>query len=198
MTKAVVIGNGESRRSVDLEKYRNEYVLIGCNAIHRDTKVNHLVCCDRRMAWEATENTETKDTTIYVRDQWFHFFRKIQKNKNIQQLPSLPYNGDTKKDDPEHWGSGGYAILLSATMGFDEVEIIGFDLYPVDQSVNNIYKGTENYSRADAQPVDPSYWIYQIGKIFHYYPNTTFIIRNHQTWVMPSEWQKLNVKFVAL
>jgi len=197
MSKAVVIGNGESRCGIDLETYRPN-TLIGCNAIHRDLIVDHLICCDRRMAAEATDNTQNSNTSIYVRPSWFHYFRKIQKNKNIKTVPSLPYRGELKRDDPDHWGSGGYAVLLAASLGFEEVEIIGFDLYPSNSTVNNIYKGTQNYARIDAQPVDHSYWVYQIAQVFKYYPETKFIIRNKPHWKMPEEWQKDNVKFVAL
>lgn len=198
MSKAVVIGNGESRRAINLEYYRQTHTLIGCNAIHRDMIVDHLICCDRRMAAEATANLQTKETLIYVRDHWYHYFRKIQKNKNIKHLPEIPYQGELKKDQPDHWGSGGYAVLLAASLGFNEIELVGFDLYGIDHSVNNIYKGTDNYSRSDAQPVDPSYWIYQIGQVFKYNPNIHFILRNKQAWEMPTEWQKNNVTFVAL
>jgi len=197
MSKAVVIGNGESRRDTNLEQYRQTHTLIGCNAIHRDMIVDHLICCDRRMAAEATENPLTKDTLIYVRDHWFHYFRKIQKNKNIRHLPELPYTGELKRDQPDHWGSGGYAVLLAAVLEFKEIELVGFDLYPMGQSVNNVYKGTANYSRSDSKPVDPSYWIYQIGQIFKY-SKAQFIIRNRQDWEMPEEWQKNNVSFLAL
>jgi hypothetical protein len=198
MRQAVVIGNGESRRGINLENYKSSHTVIGCNALHRDLVVDHLVCCDRRMAAEATENIQTKDTLIYVRADWFHYFRKIKKNKNIRSVPELPYTGDTKKDKPDHWGSGVYAILLAAGMGFDTVEIVGFDLYSVNQMVNNIYKDTNNYANSAVRSVDPSYWIYQISKIFMYYPNTQFVIRNHNIWIMPAEWQKNNVSFVAL
>lgn len=198
MSKAVVIGNGESRRAVNLENYRSEYTLIGCNALHRDIKVDHLICCDRRMAEEATDNPNTKNSQIYVRPHWFHYFRKIKKNKNINHLPSLPYQGETKKDDPEHWGSGGFAVLLAATLQHEYIELIGFDLYPMDQAVNNIYKDTQHYAKSGSQPVDPSYWIYQIGQVFHYHPETTFVIRNRDYWKLPQEWQKNNVKFIAI
>lgn len=197
MSKAVVIGNGESRKKINLESYRPT-TLIGCNAIHRDLIVDHLICCDRRMAEESTNNINNKDTLIYVRPHWFHFFRKIQKNKNVKVVPDLPYKGDLKKDDPEHWGSGPFAVLLAASLNYNEVEMIGFDLYPIDNSVNNVYKGTQNYSRLGSQPVDPSYWIYQISQIFRYYTNTKFILRNNDLWKIPIEWQKNNVSFVAL
>ena len=196
--KVIVFGNGESRKSLNLEEYKSKYTLIGCNAIHRDIEVDHLICCDRRMVAEATDNPQTKNTLIYVRPDWFHFFKKIKKNKNIRTVPELPYKGEAKRDDPDHWGSGGYAILLAASLGFKEVEIFGFDLYGIDHLVNNIYKDTQNYSKSNSQPVDPSYWIYQISQIFRYYPSTTFIIRNKTGWNLPIEWQKNNVSFIAL
>ena len=192
-----MVGNGESRRHVDIGTY-TDHVLIGCNAIHRDFNVNHLICCDRRMAEEAVNNPNTKDTEIYVRDHWHHYFRKIRKNKNINLLPTVPTKGELKKDQADHWGSGGYAVLLAAVLGHQEVTMIGFDLYPVDQAVNNIYKGTVNYARTDSQAVDPSYWVYQIASVFMYYPDTTFVIYNRQGWNMPAEWRKNNVEFIAL
>ena len=197
MPRALVIGNGESRRHVDISTY-TEHTLIGCNAIHRDLNVNHLICCDRRMAEEAVNNPNTKDTEIHVRESWYHYFKKIRKNKNIHLLPAVPTKGDTKVNHAEHWGSGTYAVLLAAELGHDLITLVGYDLYAVDHTVNNIYKGTVNYSRAGSQAVDPSYWIYQIAAVFMYYPNTRFVIQNKQAWVMPAEWQKNNVEFVAL
>ena len=197
MPRALVVGNGESRRQLDISSY-TDHVLIGCNAIHRDLNVNHLICCDRRMAEEAVNNPNTKDTEIYVRDHWHHYFRKIRKNKNINLLPTVPTKGELKKDQAEHWGSGGYAVLLAAVLGHQEVAMIGFDLYSIDHSVNNIYKGTLNYARVDARAVDHSYWVYQIESVFIHYPNTTFVIYNRQGWAMPLEWRKNNVEFIAL
>jgi hypothetical protein len=197
MSKALVIGNGESRSHVNIETY-NQHTLIGCNAIHRDLYVNHLICCDRRMAEEAVNNPATATTEIYVRDHWYHYFRKIRKNKNIRSLPPVPTKGELKKNHADHWGSGGYAVLLAAVLEHNEITLIGFDLYAIDHTVNNVYKGTANYARAGSQAVDPSYWIYQIGCVFKSYPNTTFIIINRSDWIMPTEWQKNNVKFVAL
>jgi hypothetical protein len=150
------------------------------------------------MAEEAVNNPATKDTEIYVRDHWHHYFRKIRKNKNINLLPEVPTQGELKRDQAEHWGSGGYAVLLAAVLGHKEVALIGFDLYPIDHAVNNIYKGTMNYSKTGSQAVDPSYWIYQIGEVFMHYPNTTFVIYNKQGWIMPQEWRKDNVEFIAL
>ena len=150
------------------------------------------------MGEEATNNPKTADTKIYVRHDWFHYFRKIKKLKNVLPVPGLPYIGDLKQDNPIHWGSGCYAVLLAAELGFKEITLLGFDLHGINDCVNNIYKGTNNYSKIDAQAVDPVYWVYQIGKVFKHFPDTHFIITNSPGWSMPREWQYPNVKFQHL
>ncbi len=190
----LVIGNGESRKYLDLTQFSNR-TTIGCNALHRDFTPNHLICCDRRMADEAVNNPNNFSTKIYVRDSWFHYFRKILKNKNICHLPPLPFVGETKKDQPDHWGSGCYAILLAAHLNFKEIKIIGFDLYSANNKVNNVYKGTTNYSKPDSQAVDYSYWVHQIAQVFRYHPTLNFIIFNKEDWEQPTDWQLPNVKF---
>lgn len=195
MSQALVIGNGESRRNLDLNSLKIHNILIGCNAIHRDVTVDHLICCDRRMVEEAVQNPDTVNTEIYVREDWFKYYRKIQKLKNIKQVPSLPYQGEAKRDQPEHWGSGGYAVLVAADLGFNDVTLVGFDLYSKNNKVNNVYKGTNNYAAADSHSVDHNYWVYQISKVFQLYPSTQFTILNESDWVLPREWQQSNVQF---
>jgi hypothetical protein len=195
VSQALVIGNGESRRNLDLVSFKIQNILIGCNAIHRDITVDHLICCDRRMVEEAIQNPDTANTEIYVREDWFKYYRKIQKLKNIKQVPALPYQGEAKRDQPDHWGSGGYAVLVAAELGFDDITLIGYDLYSKNNKVNNIYKGTNNYAAPDSHSIDYNYWVYQISKIFHLYPSIQFTILNQSDWVLPREWQLPNVQF---
>lgn len=195
MSRALVIGNGESRRNLDLDSLKIDNILVGCNAIHRDITVDHLICCDRRMVEEAVKNPDTANTEIYVREDWFKYYRKTQKLKNIKQVPELPYQGEAKRDRAEHWGSGAYALLVAAELGFDEISLIGFDLYSANNKVNNVYKGTDNYAKPDSQAVDYSYWVYQLSKVFEYFPDSTFVVLNYNNWTMPREWQKQNVRF---
>jgi hypothetical protein len=194
MSSAIVLGNGESRKHIDLTSFNDQHTLFGCNAIHRDIIVDHLICCDHRMVREALKNSEIKRSLIYVRSNWYHYFRKILKNKNVKLLPSLPYQGSDRADKPENWGSGAYAILTAATLGFSNINIIGFDLYGVNGRVNNVYKDTENYSDSTKHAVDHSYWVYQISKTFELFSNTQFNIFNCNNWVMPERWCRRNVK----
>ena len=191
---ALVIGNSESRLRINLDDFKDTHVLVGCNAVHRDCVVDHLICCDHRMVREALENPNTANSTIHVRDNWHYYFRKIEKNKNVKLLPDLPYQGELRPDNAIHWGSGPYAVLVAARLNLPVVSLVGFDLYGRQEQVNNVYRNTENYSNANAPAVDPSYWIYQIGKLFSLFPYIQFNIINTEGWKMPTEWQQNNVK----
>ena len=66
-----VFGNGESRKHIDLNCFTE--TKVGCNAIHRDHYVDHLVCVDRRMVQEALDSNFTG--AIYTRKDWAHYFK---------------------------------------------------------------------------------------------------------------------------
>lgn len=177
----LVIGNGESRIGYDLNELKDRHVLVGCNAIHRDVKVDHLICCDKRMVTEARKNPQNVNTIIYTRED----------------LPEIPYQGTNRADDPKHWSSGGYALLVATRLSSD-IGLLGFDLYSKNDRVNNVYKDTDNYLSREHPAVDHSYCQYQLTKVFEHYPNTNFTIFNQLDWQMPKEWQKSNVKFKSL
>lgn len=183
-----VIGNGESRLSINLSNLSDK--LVGCNALHRDMQVDHLVCVDRRMVDEALENNYNQNCKIYTRQDWFdsHYLFK----KNIRPVPDLPYAGSERADNAFHWGSGPYAVLLAAKLT-NEVKMLGFDLYGINGKMNNVYKDTNNYSISNKRPIDPRYWIYQIGKVFEYYPEVKFTIYQEDGWQRPKLWKKSNV-----
>ena len=81
---SIVIGNGESRAEVNLSQFVNQYNMIGCNAVHRDVAVNHLVCCDKRMIEESIESPNTINTKIYVRKDYINYYSKL--DTRINQL----------------------------------------------------------------------------------------------------------------
>jgi hypothetical protein len=192
---AVVIGNGESRQLIDLNQIPKNITTIGCNAIYRDYSVDHLVCCDQRMVVE----TESKTSSlIYTRPRYYQDFRKLKKNKQINLLPSIPYTGIDKKDQPDHWNSGPYAILLACHLDYQKIYLLGFDLFSNTNQLNNVYKNSLNYQSADSPAIDPSYWIYQIKKIFHCHSQKEFLIVNVDNWPVPREWQLPNVKFLPV
>ena len=183
-----VIGNGESRQDININELK--YTKIGCNAIHRDFKVDYLVCVDKPMLKEAVDAEYNFNSKIYTRK---NHFTNYQNEKNIRMVPGLPYVGSERPDDPTHWGSGPYAVLLAANLTTTDIHLLGFDLYSQDNRVNNVYKDTANYSLAHKSAVDPRYWIYQIGKVFECFPDTQFVIHQIGNWQLPKAWKQSNV-----
>jgi hypothetical protein len=182
------IGNGESRRNVNINNLSG--VKVGCNAIHRDFHIDHLICVDRRMVKESLTNPHVKNCTVYTRKDWWITYRL---ETNLRTVPELPYKGYDRWDEPFQWGSGPYSVLLAAKLAEDKVGLIGFDLYSNTQTVNNIYKNSENYDTADKKAVDPRYWIHQISKVFESFSHKKFIVYQTEDWILPDQWKFSNV-----
>lgn len=187
----LVIGNGESRRDLDLKQINMSK--IGCNAIYRDCFVEDIVCVDRKMLKEILRTTYRAN--VYTRKEWFVPYRL---DKRLRMLPKLPFETKTRMDEPMNWGSGPYAVLLGAMKAEHTIRLVGFDLFSKDRKFNNIYKDTENYNSSSKKSVDPSYWIYQISCIFDLYKNKNFIIYNDKDWPMPDSWKLANVSLDKL
>ena len=183
----LVIGNGESRKDIDISAF-NE-TKVGCNAIVRDFFVNHLVCVDRRMVEEVLQLSSFDK--IYTRQDWINSYTS---NKNVTTVPKLLEDGTKRWDEPFQWGSGPYAVLLSAKLcKGPTVRLVGFDLHSATSTVNNVYKDTSNYDPADKNAVDPRYWVHQINKVFEWFPQLHFKIYQKEDWILPNSWQKDNV-----
>lgn len=180
-----IIGNGESRKDINIDLLKGPKV--GCNAILRDYVVDHLICVDRRMFVEAVQKNYNQHSKVYTRKDWF------VKTKNTRLVPDIPYGGYEKVDDPFHWGSGPYAVLLAATLTKDPIKLIGFDLYGIENKVNNIYKDSQHYDSSNKKSVDPRFWIYQIGKVFECFTKNKFIVYADDDWQCPKLWKKSNV-----
>src|SRR6056300_276264 len=183
----VVIGNGESRKAININNLPD--FKIGCNAVVRDYWVNHLICVDRRMFDEAAQKHADNFKFIYTRKDWLNGRDHI---KNLLTVPELPYKGHQRPDEPFHWGSGPYAVLLGALLD-NSVKLLGFDLHSRNTKVNNIYKDTENYDPSTKTAIDPRYWIHQIGKVFECFPKHKFVIYTDRDWECPNFWNRPNV-----
>ena len=138
---------------------------------------------------EASEKHAHNYKFIYTREDWLSGRGHIE---NLLTVPQLPYKGRQRPDEPFHWGSGPYAVLLGALLD-NNVKLLGFDLHSRNTKVNNIYKDTENYDPSTKTAIDPRYWIHQIGKDFESFPNKHFIIYQKDGWELPKAWKHPNV-----
>jgi hypothetical protein len=177
-----VLGNGESRKTLNLKEL--EYT-IGCNAVHREHVCNQIVAVDRRMVNEIISNPLYKDVPVYTRPDWVNNYKQYP---NVGVVPSLPYTGTDRIDDPWHWNTGPFAILVACYMSPNKINLLGFDLYSTKNNLNNIYKDTQNYGKTTDRPVDHSYWVYHLKKIFDCFPSIEFVHWHTDDWVTPHEW----------
>ena len=183
-----VFGNGESRTPVNINNLQG--IKVGCNAIYRDYHMDHLVCVDRRMVQEVLDNDVNQHSYLYTRQEWAGRFDAVR----VRTVPKLFYQGTQRWDEPFQWGSGPYAVFLSSKLcNNGTVHLIGFDLHSATSTINNVYKGTSNYDSADKRPIDPRYWIHQIGMVFKYYTKINFVIHQNLPWQIPQAWKLLNV-----
>ena len=90
MKFAFCIGNGESRIGFSIDDLKQHGETYSSNGISRDTAVDHLVCCDRRMAME-TVSAGYKGR-VYTREDWYSFFPY----NNFDRLAPLPWKEKEK------------------------------------------------------------------------------------------------------
>jgi len=180
-----VLGNGESRTSIDVSKLPRP--IIGCNAIHRDLICDFIVAVDKRMVDEIISNPSYRSIPIFTKPNWLSYY----KHNQVRSVPSLPYKGSSKADDPWHWTTGPYAVLLASNLNFKKINLVGFDLFGKNHRINNVYKDTKNYSSSTKLPVDHSHWIYQLPKIFECFPEKEYIQWNTKDWYIPDTWKNI-------
>jgi hypothetical protein len=180
--KIWVVGNGQSRHGVALNQL-NSWI-IGCNAVHRDYQCNELVAVDQRMVNEILLNEQNLNVPVYTRQDWIQSYSDCR----VRSLPDLPFDGPNKADNPFHWNSGPYAVLLASLKSPKEVHLLGFDLWSRTGLVNNLYKGTPNYATQESRKVSPDFWIYQLKKIFEHFDQIKFIQHQTTDWKTPSPW----------
>jgi hypothetical protein len=189
-----VIGNGESRKNLDLKSLKG--TIIGCNAIHRDHVCDAVIAVDRRMVHEILKNPEYNQTPIFTRSDWMGQFKSF---KNVHVLPDLPYSGSQRWDDPWHWNSGPFAVLIACLQNPAVINLVGFDLYGCDDKVNNLYKNTDNYDPETRNAIDNRHWLHQLKKLFDCFLGIEFIQWQKTDWRMPSDWsQSKNLTFKVL
>jgi hypothetical protein len=157
MTQAFILGNGISRQGIDLNQLHLLGAIYGCNAVYREYTPDVLIATDRPIATHIQESG-------YSAQHRFHTRRPIA-GLGAQAVPK-PYFG---------FSSGPIATGLAAQDGYTHIYLVGFDMGPTaNNTINNLYAGTEFYKKADAPPTFTGNWIKQICTICRDYPLVQF------------------------
>lgn len=131
-SKALIIGNGASRKSLNLESLRNKGTIFGCNALYRDFEPDYLVAIDDKIIKEIEESYANLNTCIFPPEE------ERYEPPGVYGLKS----GPTPRSN-----AGMVAMQQAVQMGFRELHCFGFDFLVVNDevAVSNMYEGTNAY-----------------------------------------------------
>lgn len=158
MSVAFVIGNGVSRKGIDLAHLQSLGRVYGCNALYRDFTPDVLVATDRPIAAAIIESGYAKHHAFYT--------RKPPPESGARALIHK-YHG---------YSSGPNAVALACADGNGRVYLLGFDMGPIGHNgFNNVYVDTEFYKTSRHPPTFTGNWVRQIVEICADYSHTQFI-----------------------
>lgn len=162
LSTAFIIGNGNSRSSINVEDLQTHGVIYGCNALYRTFSPDYLIAVDTKMIREITATG-------------YHLTNSVWTNPNRY---SREITGLNLFNPNLGWSSGPSALNLASTHGYDKIYILGFDYEGTGTNkdlVNNIYAGTNNYKKLNERATYYGNWTRQTVTCVKKYPNTKFI-----------------------
>jgi len=183
-TQAIAIGNGESRRTVDLSFIKNhkggllaadKLQSYGCNALYRDFEPDFLVAVGNTIVKEIADSGYTNDHIVYTTGE------------NLIAYPGkfylIPQN--------LHYDSGAIAAYLAAFDGHTKVFLLGYDGYDTPGPVNNLYKDTNGYP-SSTEIHDEAFWNRSLEQVIKTYSDVDFVsIMPVKSWYIPVQLDRL-------
>lgn len=187
-SRIFVLGNGESRKSIDLYDLHQYGRVYGCNAIYRDHPwVDKLVSVDAPMQQEIIDS-------------------KYGGNVVFRSHPNIKRPGKIKTIKQElgvdrGYMSGGVLLDLAAktlkSKPHSEIYLLGFDIFGkieqdeqgrYVQKFNNLYADTKNYHATGSAPITTMRWSPMVLSIILENPHLIFYRVQDDTCMMPKEW----------
>ncbi len=173
---AFVLGNGTSRKPINLNDLKCKGITFGCNALYRDFSPHYLVAVDTKMVLEITQSGYQ-----YQQQVW------TNRNKNSKKLKGLNFFQSDKG-----WSSGPTALHFASTMDVDDIYILGFDFIGIESKINNIYAGTHNYKRIDEHATFHGNWLRQTLITCQKFSTKRYIRVLGEDRYIPQEFQDLS------
>lgn len=158
MTTAFVVGNGVSRKGIELSTLRRWGKIYGCNALYREFEPDVLVATDRPIAEQIQQSGYSLKHRFYT--------RKPMTGQGAWEIPK------------DIWGfsSGPVAVNLAAIDGNLRIYMLGFDMGPSATGLfNNVYADTEFYKTSAANPTFSGNWARQIIDTAKKYSQVEFV-----------------------
>ena len=182
---AFVLGNGESRRGIDIDDLKQKGTVFACNGVFRTHRPDYLIAVDPKMMLEIAE-------TDYVVNN------KVYSNFNTQYTKYQKLLDHVEWSKPSlGWSSGPTALRLACDRGFKEIYILGFDYQGLSERenkqrfrFNNIFKDSRNYKKTQDEATFYGNWMNQTKTCLKDYPDVKFHRVIPEGWFKPKdlEW----------
>ena len=176
---AFVLGNGESRRSIDIDALKEHGKVYACNGVYRTHRPDYLVAVDPKMVHEIAESDYAQHNQV-----WSNFNAQYNKNPKILNhvqwfRPSLG------------WSSGPTALRLACEHGHKEIYILGFDYQGHKEGqrfkFNNLFKDTRNYKRGKDDATFYGNWMNQTKRCLQDFKDIKFHRVIPKGWFAPKD-----------
>ena len=179
---AFVLGNGESRRGIEIDDLMEKGTVFACNGVYRTHRPHFLIAVDPKMIHEIAETDYMLHNKV-----WSNFNEQYRKNQKIMDFvqwfkPSLG------------WSSGPTALRMACEQGFKEIYILGFDYQGHKDGqrfiLNNIFGDTRNYKRKKDEATFFGNWMNQTKRCLKDFPGVKFHRVIPEGWFKPKdlEW----------
>lgn len=158
MSIAFVLGNGISRRPIEINDLLKIGPVYGCNAVYRTHTPTVLVSTDRPISEE-------------IQNSGYSIKNRFHTRNPIPGLGARPVPQEYRG-----FSSGPIAVSLAAADYCSPIYLLGFDLGPNSAGqFNNVYASTEFYKSEGAAPTFTGNWIRQLITVASDYPKNQFI-----------------------
>ena len=171
---AFVLGNGESRKGIEINDLKEKGTVFACNAVYRTHRPDFLVAVDPKMIFEIAETDYPVHNKV-----WSNFNAQYNKHPKILNhvnwfKPSLG------------WSSGPTALRMACEHGFKEIYILGFDYQGHNDGkrfkLNNIFGDSRNYKKRNDEATFYGNWMNQTKRCLQDFKDVQF----HR--VIPNGW----------
>jgi hypothetical protein len=158
---AFVIGNGTSRKPINIEDLAPLGKTYGCNALYRTFRPDYLIAVDVKMVLEINKAGFQHKNEVWTNP-----------NKSYQRIQNLNFFNPSKG-----WSSGPTALWLAAQHEYETIYILGFDYKGLKDGkmLNNIYADTANYKKSTDQATFFGNWMRQTKNVIQSHPHIKFV-----------------------
>ena len=176
MTKtAFVLGNGTSRKSINLEQLKTKGTVYGCNALYREFNPDYLVAVDTKMILEINKAGYQHENSVWTNP-----------NRAYHEMNRFNFFNPSKG-----WSSGPTALWLASTHSVEEIYILGFDYQGIEEKINNIYADTLNYKKSYDRATYHGNWLKQTCITCQKFNKKRYIRVVEEDAFIPKEFKKI-------